>query len=273
MFNFGRWNQETLPFTNTDVQKLIKYRGMYNYPKAYIKSAKVHNHDIDFGNGNYGQFVQPLSGEITDLWLDNYHGKLLHSHNNWDNLLGIASIVYWGYYTFAHNYASNRVKWLLQGHGGHVGLTATVAHNILVNLIHDLTNNNSGSALSRLHGVGQLQQTPFASKIIAHASPNNTGVYDNRLRQGLNELPWAFQFNDGIGNVGRPAIQRSYQSWCSFITMIASQINLGISLGKQWHWTCGDDKNQKWRAIDVERALFAMFAATPRSKKRKKNNR
>lgn len=259
MINFESGNTPTSPLLNKFVTELVRLRNMYDYPKAYLKETKVNNYDVQLAPNLFGKYIQPENNEVTDYYLDSYHYNLLRSNNNDERLLGLSSVVYWGYYTFGHNYACVRVDRLVNGYKQYSRTTIESAAVRLNNIIQQVEIGCMGTALNGLAGISQLNRTPFASKVIAFVSPSTAGVYDNRINNGLKLEPWAIQFKNGIGHVNSVGVQKSYQSWCSFLTLIASQINLGIASGKNWCWSCGQDSGIQWRALDVERALFAKY--------------
>ena len=250
----------TTSISNEVVSRLVELRGSYDYPKAYIQCATQNNYDIQLGRNIFGIYVQPENDAVTDLDLDNYHYSLLRSNIREEQLLGLASVLYWGYYTFGHNYACVRVDRLINGYKIFPPTTMQEANDRIQRII-TLTNHGAlGRAIGTLSGVSQLNQTPFASKVIAFISPSVAGIYDNRINNGLVNEAWAFQFSGGIGNIKSKTVQKSYQSWCSYLSLIASQINLGIEHGNDWSWSCGSDNERKWRALDVERSLFSDYA-------------
>jgi len=260
MFNFYSENTFTAPITQENAQELIHLRSIYDYPRAYIGVAEGDNYDFQLDGNMYCSYTQPTDNLVSDLWLDTYHTNLLRSENGGERLLGLASVLYWGYYTFNHNYARVRVERMINGYGNYPAITTELATEKLEAIIPLLENGAIGEAIGTLAGLSQLNRTPFASKIIAFISPSTSGIYDNRINSGVKNEPWACQFKNGIGNIASLNIQKKYQSWCSLLSLIASQLNLGIALGNEWRWSCGIDINMSWRALDVERALFANYA-------------
>jgi len=97
--------------------------------------------------------------------------------------------------------------------------------------------------------------------VIAFYDPAHAGVLDNRLEVGLQKSRWArgAPFLGGIGQVRHPGKRNAYRSWCEFLCKIADRLNAGITAGKPWHWQGTEAAPQKWRAIDVERAIFRSF--------------
>jgi hypothetical protein len=261
MKNRNAINYSTAPISDNEAMEYINYRAAYNYPKAYVKRVEKGTHDIELASGVFIRFIIPNLHETTDLSLDNYHTKLLHSESPDERLIGIVSVIYWGYFSFGDNYARNKVDWLISGNRSQPPTTSAIAFTHTTAALNSLEQLQIGDAIASLYGVSQLNRTPFASKIIAFMAPSIAGVYDNRISDGLSRNAWATHLSKGIGPTKSRQIRNSYQSWCIYLTQIASQINLGISLGKEWEWSCGNDQRQLWRAIDVERAMFAMFAS------------
>jgi hypothetical protein len=208
------------------------------------------------------QLSSRANGIPTDLALDRYHGQLLRSTSHDDQLLGLASIVYWGYFTFSDSYARNKVTWLLQGRGRQSGVTLGPTNAAIANCLQFVVTRQYGQALSAFNGISQLNRTPFASKIVAFLAPDNVGVYDNRIMNGLNQANWGSivspcQIKNGVGQVNSKTIQRRYQNWCAFLQRIASDLN---GMGPQYMWQCTERTPQVWRALDVERAIFQLFS-------------
>jgi hypothetical protein len=132
-----------------------------------------------------------------------------------------------------------------------------------------------GAALGPISQISQLSQLPFATKIVTFLDPNRAGIYDNRIANFLTsvrnsdqekiEIPiliWLHHemleraFAGRVGPAATHNYQLRYQAWCKFLTDTAAELN-----GHGGHWACGSDLGQVWRAVDVERALFALAAA------------
>lgn len=243
------------------VQQLINARNSYNFPGAKIVWANGNgaNPNQIMIAGNPAIFCPPGPGTQTDIALDSYHHRLLTSPNACDRLLGLASVVYWGYFTFSDPYARNKVDWLLSGHAKRPGVSSAAAMHAIDLALVDLGVPDSGLALSRLSQLSGLGQTPFASKVIAFLSPSTSGVYDNRIQKGLTIRQWALcpppgDIRSGVGQASQPRIQRKYQNWCFFLERVQAELN---GFGCLWQNT--ETTPQQWRAIDVERALFHVF--------------
>lgn len=246
--------QELINFTPGQLQG---FRGSYNYPKAYMRIANEgETGDVQlFERGPMAVFCRPADGEVTDLWLDQYHQNMLLSEHPEQVVLGLASAIYWGFYTFSHNYAVNRIHWFLQGRLPYGNSVSPNGAMLCLETAHGYANKGHlGQAISGLSGQNQLSRTPFASKIIAFLAPDKAGVYDNRIRNGLNQNSYPLSIRNGVGSVHTPTVQKRYQSWCEYLQQVAGLLNQ-----KDWRWSCGADKEQLWRPLDVERSLFVAF--------------
>ncbi|SOZ17172.1 hypothetical protein [Cupriavidus taiwanensis] len=237
--------------------RLVHMRNQYDYPGACMRYASSPT-DFELAPGVYAEIVRPAAGEVTDLALDQYHATLLHSENSVDNLLGTLSTVYWGFYTFTDGLASGRATRHLKGYKTKPATTPAEIARILGNIKKAP---DKGAALGLLNDVSQLGRTPFASKVIAFFDPARAGVLDNRLEDGLQKCRWArgAAFLGGIGQVSQPGKRNAYRAWCEFLCKIADRLNDGIAAGKPWLWQGKEASRQKWRAVDVERAIFRSF--------------
>jgi hypothetical protein len=249
-----------MQITDTQAMQIVGFRSAYAYPAAHLV---LDDHAGDFGlpGGQWAKVVTPAQGDVTDAALDAYHERLLRSANPTERLLGTASIVFWGFYTFGPAFAAIRVHRHLFGRGNQQITRAEQIADVLEEADTAIKAGNPGAALGMFTGINQLSRTPFASKVVALLDPRRAAVYDNRICKGLRSSPWAANgpFANGVGSVQLRRIQREYANWCSFTQAIAEQMNEGCSRGLAWHWRGGQAAPQSWRAIDAERAIFAMF--------------
>lgn len=258
-------NLPTNQIVHAEAMAYVQGRASYNYPKAFLQSVAAPGPcDIALSPTLHANYVVPAAGQITDLWLDHYHHSLLHSPNPDDRQLGLASVVYWGFFTHGDAFARNRVDWHTNGHLATPATTAAVAVARTNQANAHLSHKQAGEAMSSFGGVSQLGRTPFSSKVVAFMAPSIAGVYDNRISGGLANVPWASHMANCIGSSHSPSVRNCYQSWCVYLTQVAAQLNMGIAAGHPWRWSCGNDIGQLWRAVDVERAWFAMIAANRR---------
>ena len=243
-------------------QRLLQARNAYDYPGVKMVLAPPGTPADIMVGGRGAIFIPAHRGSRTDLALDTYHHSLLTSGSPADRLLGLASVVYWGFITHNPGYARNRVTWLFNGRGGRAGANFGNTGPAIHHSIAQLAAPNFGAALASLNGISQLSRTPFGSKVIAFLSPDSTGVYDNRIKNGLNNVTWSITQNpgvelrNGVGNSNEPRVQRRYNNWCRFLQRVATDLN---HLGNGYRWRCTEQTPQAWRAVDVERALFQLL--------------
>lgn len=194
----------------------------------------------------------------TDLELDQYHHQLLHSSDPEQNLLGTASVIFWGFYTFKRTYALNKVKWHIEGIKSKSPSTPELIQEKLIGANSRI---DVGKAIGEIESLSQLGSIPFASKVIAFMKPESAGIYDNQIHKGLTSCDWfeASKLETRIGTASSRSVQNGYTRWCDFLVRIADTLNTEIDNGQLWQWTDRSGKNCKWRALDVERALFNYF--------------
>ncbi|MCI0148045.1 hypothetical protein KNO81_19345 [Paraburkholderia sediminicola] len=197
--------------------------------------------------------VRP-NGAITDYQLDEYHRELLTASNAIKNLLGSTSVVYWGFYTWSPEIAHIRARRHLMGFRSRLG---TSPERIADAFARMDTAASMGEALGALAGFSQLGRTPFASKVCTKRHPERGGVLDTQLFKGLSRSGWAAGAAFlRLGSVADARCQDAYMAWCAVLSSIASQLNAGIDAGLPWHWEDTDGSRRRWRAVDVERAIF-----------------
>jgi hypothetical protein len=211
--------------------------------------------DLDFGGGLHGQFVP--AGARTDRELDAYQHMLLWHESEHNNLAGLASVVYWGFATRNEAFAQWSVNRLMQGYRVQPAVAVTpavAAAHCLRAARNAVAQGQYGEALGHMGSLYQLGRTPFASKVIAFIDPDNAGVYDNKINNGLVSHPILANHivpgglfercTDGIGAVNQLDIQRRYHAWCKALCRIAAHINGRLQV-------------LPLRALDIERAIFA----------------
>lgn len=232
-----------------------KARDRYDYPWARITGGSAALH---FDS-------RPT---VTDLTLDSYQQVLLASPIAPDVWLACGSVIYWGYITSSASRARSRANLYYTKHP--IADAPFVAEVVRHARSHCMSA-RWGDALATLKPLRQLGQIPFASKIIAYVDPVNAGVYDNRIN--------SFLADSGLAGpmLGRPAIMRgssgimqratvlsrtvqlTYQACCLRLRQLRDQLNvLGVT------WQCTEGTVQRWRGVDVERAIFRFAKAEPK---------
>lgn len=234
------------------IQSLEAHRTSYAYPAAFLEAS---------GPLDLSQCAHPFSCRVdgvTGSELEGYLSTLLRSDDVGQRLVGVAAVVYWGFFTFSHGYAEVRVQ--------RVWDVLRAEPDRLKGVRDAAEQANMGRALGALKALPQLGGVPFASKVIAFLHPQRAGVYDNKINRlmcNLQRLPphlvaWlephaaAFAITH-LRPVSSPAVQQRYTQWCEFLRNTATALN---DRGSRW-------SGNAWRALDVERAIFAMAEANP----------
>jgi len=235
-------------------KSLRESRNLYSYPKVRLLPSTSPT-EFKISARLWAKPDEETSNQQTDLFLDEYHQKLLTSEDPAENLLGTASVIFWGYYTFSKSYAINKLKWHLDGGKLKIASTPELVHKKL-NKVH--AEPDPGKAISFLHGLSQLGSIPFASKVIAFSRPDSSGIYDNQIHKGLSKRGWdTFEvLKPRIGRVNEPGVQLAYSRWCNFLTTLSGLMNEEIENRSDFRWTDSTGRLCHWRAIDIERALF-----------------
>lgn len=200
---------------------------------------------------------------FSSIELDDYHQRLLVSAKDSEVLQGLLSVVFWGFSSSAGGKLNKmralaRARQLIVGRRAKDGgqllgtpLCDTIA--AIENAREALARGAPGEALRFLMTVRFLGMS-FASKVLMFVAPTRATVYDSVVYRKLAndpDFPRNLIVNPTTGSVVRKAA--AYEAWCSFCANKAGHLE---KLGCQW--TDWDGTSHSWRAVDVERAIFAM---------------
>jgi Putative 8-oxoguanine DNA glycosylase OGG-like protein len=188
---------------------------------------------------------------LTSLTLDRHHHGLLNSPHSNDMVDGVVSVVYWGNFAASDGrftcYAWKRAGFILLGRGRKrhskptpipdIASAVAAARNHIVLSQYG----NALDALMRIKFIGPS----FASKIAAFLNPDHCGVLDKIISKRLQKSGNALFRTIRMDAAG-------YDVWCRVCSNAAVDLN---AIGSTW--TDWDGTSWPWRAIDVERAVFA----------------
>ena len=199
----------------------------------------------------------------SSLDLDRFHQQLLLSSNDKDLLHGFWSVVFWGYFSgtdgiFRPGRAISRVKWLIDGKSVHTPQHQPPTPNsILINYLRDARclalEGRFGLALEALMKIRFVGMS-FGSKIVMFMHPERAAVYDQVIaRKILADTSFDRMLVVDPSLAGHVTSKcAAYDAWCHYCDNKASSLN---SSNSQWvDWT---GIQHPWRAVDVERAIFA----------------
>ena len=236
-------------------------RERYSYPAAHLR---VTDENLIVGNLDQTdlQFIRPLLADAANdpyifnstVELDQYHSELLNSDSVNDVILGLASVCYWGNYLVRghenHNFSVTRLSWFFSGNARATRCLATLGHQYAFDRVSSakvlINHGEYGKALSQIADLPFFSRS-FASKVLAFMAPSMIGVYDSHIATQLHDLEMA---PTGPMN---PAAENTFDLSCQQWQSKADELN---NAGKTW--TDWDGSQHNFRAVDVERAEFAI---------------
>ena len=195
----------------------------------------------------------------SSIELDGFHHALLNSQRADDVLHGLLSVVFWGYVSgtdgkIRKGYALARTSWLSHGKKGfeRQDQAEQLAHLISARSL--LEKDRLGEALIEVMRIKHLGMA-FGSKLLAFLAPDKAAVYDDvislRLSKSVDETLKVLGGMAKSSNRRRQA--ETYERWCNWCRDTAASMN---AAGRTWSdW---NDTEVGWRAVDAERAFFAL---------------
>ena len=198
-------------------------RGKYAYiPGKLIKST---NNKADFHWEIISAEVNLPNSENVNSWgsslnLDEYHQNLLCSENDSELLLGFCSVL---------NHLKSARSFIKSG--------------------------DIGRALFELMKIRYIGMS-FASKIVMFMNPSIAAVYDSVISERLKKYPeLKYLYVKVIGTTEKEKTRQCeiYSKWCEFCANTAQKQNACGDIWIDW-----DSKKNNYRAVDIERAFFAL---------------
>jgi hypothetical protein len=220
----------------------IRLRNAYAYPPARLVRTYQHSTALTATwNGREYLRQDPAGGWLhagvgySSMKLDTYHKDLLTSGHTDANVDGLISVIYWGYFA----------GWVFTGKLG--GATPTTAQGIAIAVAAArgyLAASDFASAISAIQSIAYIGWS-FASKVVAFLDPEHCGVLDSVVAGKLSNSTHSALTNIGVGAQG-------FDQWCRVCVSAAQTLNVNGA-----KWTDWDGAQHAWRAIDVERVVFA----------------
>lgn len=181
--------------------------------------------------------------------------RLLRSTNAERVLLGYLSVIYWGHYLGSGgkpnpSRAHGKVK-LARSALKHKGLNAQDVALLIRSAASSLSRGRPILAMKLLMQLPQFGFA-FASKACTFLDASRYGVIDKVIAR---KYP-RFQFKLTKGGYVSSAASNfvAYRRYCKILTQNAARLNY---LGRSYYWQERSGRRLRWRAIDVERALYA----------------
>lgn len=255
-------------------------RKSYPYPPAELRSALPNDPvDLEISNGlhlakhgpSVDQWKSAAYKEEQSSWkLDETHRALLNSDCPKKMLIGILSVVYWGNYADRdggiNHFALQRANWVVNGKKRKDGVSAPLTLKEIVGNFDNARKYLRQSEFAHaLHEAVKIKfiRMPFASKLLAFTAPNKAAVYDSVISDYLmqSKNPILREMGVPVTRTGKRQLE-AYHKWCFFCQSEAKLLNESGAYWKDWN-----GEEHEWRAIDVERAHFALAAECNPSKK------
>jgi hypothetical protein len=206
---------------------------------------------------------QELRSQYSSWELDRFHHTLLQSDNGEDLVHGLLSVVFWGFASGSTG-RLNTARALARAEAilfGRKNASAQAEADIIVHLKRSRELLRATQIAEALLEAEQIKfvQMAFASKLLTFMEPQMAAVYDEVIslrlqRQTDPELRRLFVSTKlPTSKDARSSQAKTYADWCGWCSKTASGLN-----AKGMTWVDWDAKQHRWRAVDVERAFFAL---------------
>jgi hypothetical protein len=181
--------------------------------------------------------------------MDRFHCRNLNSPSSTRVVGAYLSVVYWGHYSGAAGIV-RAARALSKVNMAKAHTTYGNSFGILKTAKSQLKRGHIAQAILLLTGLSQVGFA-FASKLCAFIAPDICGVIDSVI---VGAFP-AFGFElDAAGYVkNSPENARRYEVYCRVLQRKAKGFN---SLGVRFRWRDNTGRAWRWRAVDVERAMY-----------------
>jgi len=245
-------------------------RQAYSYPAVRLVVRSASDANISESRLSWGEIQ--LTPDVstahlsTNEEIESYHRNLLLSDEPNNRAIGAASVVYWGNFAGSNGkingYSLVRAKHLIWGRQRKSSSKDVNKFDESLRNIYSSTANARGAVLrgdveEAFRHFGEIAYVgpSFASKMVAFCMPNKAGVLDSVIANNL-----ANRFEHSIfPTVSKELryakfskkLSEHYRAWCEICEMQANKLNQNGQT-----WKAGDGIHRKWRAVDVERAIF-----------------
>ena len=201
-----------------------------------------------------------IRARYSSLELDIFHHALLNGVHDEDLIHGLLSVVFWGFASGTDGRV-NSMRALSRSRAILSGRKNTFPQNpeqIVEHLrkAHGLLEaSRIADALRETQKIKFLGMS-FASKVLAFMNPSIAVVYDNVISNKLRGSDLSSLFvSTKLTNSqkGRMHQAMTYERWCRWCVARAETLNASAM-----NWTDWNGAEHNWRAVDVERAFFAL---------------
>ncbi len=253
--------------------ELKSARERYNYiPARLVRAGPVQKADLEWGSLRLKLDVpeawptKPKSGKrgYTSIALDSFHQQLLSSDHQLDILHGLLSVVFCGFSSGADGIsrisrALARTRWVVDGKPA-MSIAPTPKSEVLRSLIECRRFLYQGQIRDALCASMKIKflSMSFGSKVVTFLDPTQAAIYDSVIgnRLARTESLKHLYVNTNATNSERAKLVQAdaYANWCLWCSKTADKLNNSGAA----KWIDWDGTEQSWRAVDVERAFFAL---------------
>jgi hypothetical protein len=240
-----------MPFPTIDNAALLQRRNSYAYPAVTIDAGAQTWVELNFTS----MFAldtclnQRLNSANADEVILRYLGALFWGHASGANgrnirprAHGKVRLAYAGQNRIV-NGQTQRMRGILD-----VGKTVVVGH--IRSAISHIRNDRYADAISELNELPQLK-VAFSSKLCSFIAPDKCGVIDSQIAERFPEIGFLLRGGYVVDNTKN---RMKYGDYCLWLQTRSSSLN---SDPCHAYWTDRDGTQRAWRAVDVERGLYA----------------
>lgn len=239
-------------------EEYVKGRNAYNYPSIGLCACET----LKCPDG-WGKSFKKHEFKTT-LDLDIHHYTHLHSEDDQEVILGIYSVMYWGYITSGAK-SITRCNWISVGNANNAEASLTYlgldfAVGIIRSCINLLQHSKYGDALTEIRNLPHVGVS-FGTKYLAFLDPENVGVLDDKITRHLSAGSYEHLLGkETIKLLEKPKNETlseaadRFEAFCKALNVIKKEIN---ETKKQWKDISGSEMC-RFRSVDVERALFSI---------------
>jgi hypothetical protein len=237
---------------------LVNARNAYAYPSIGLCASK----NLD----DVALWQESFEAKTfkSTLYLDVHHTSHLLSKDDDDVLLGIYSVIYWGYITSGGR-SKIRCNWLSVGNAKNNQLSLdyiskAVGVKIVRTAAEHIQRGEYAQALLEIRKLPHVGMS-FGTKFLAFLDPENVGILDEKITRhlalgsftevlGKNTVQQLIKPN----NESAIAASQRFQIYCDVLNKIKQAVNK-----QKLYWQDASGAEMcRFRAIDLERALYAI---------------
>jgi hypothetical protein len=204
---------------------------------------------------------QDIRSQYSSIELDDFHYSLLQSESESDLIHGLLSVVFWGFASGTNGRINSKraLRRAEQIVVGRKNAQPQSEADIISHIRKCRQLLNASQIAEALREATQIKflQMSFASKLLTFMAPNLAAVYDKVISERLADTP-KLQKNLFVStkNPSKAAKLKQvnvYANWCRWCVEKADDLNASGITWRDWNGT-----EHSWRAVDVEKAWFAL---------------